>query len=191
MDEDDSSSSSESDYDSDDSYDRFTMASNFTTPPTTPSTSSDSASQDQVYPSAATDDSSLPSPPLSHKTPLASFHCRYLHHRRCTLFLTPYGLRLCTGTGVAAADQGKEIFHRPWSDLFELSKVASTAKARKELDLKFLGEDMAKSGKADMGEDKTMEKHLDVVRLGHFAGRRDEVFNSIIGFSGVRWQWKS
>ncbi|TGZ77133.1 hypothetical protein EX30DRAFT_344330 [Ascodesmis nigricans] len=179
-----SDSASDSDFALDDDSELTrTSVSCFQTPPDSPLT-------DQ-YPSSSPT-TSIVSPkrsPLPPTIPLAVFPARYLHHRG-TLLLTPHGIRFTT------KHKDIELFNRPWRDLWEMRKV--TAKRRREVEFVFV----------NVGDQCEVERReeFEIVRVGGFGARRrigdggdkdrvgrasrDEVFNAVIGFSGLRWQWK-
>lgn len=117
---------------------------------------------------------------------ILSFGCTF-HHVPGRLIISSKTLRF---EALVHSIMPCESFHRPYSELIEMSKQqtedvlpASLAKmtvGKDKLELKFRG--------AEGSDLHNVRQNKHVVILLENVRRRDKAFNSIIGFSGVRWQ---
>jgi hypothetical protein len=110
-----------------------------------------------------------PRPPLDGTEPLHKFKCLF-HHKKGKLVLLPSGIRF--------EIHGREVWRKEWTDILELRKIGK------------------KQGASNLVTPATMALALEIgfgegetVRLEELGNVRDEVFNRILGFSGLRWQW--
>jgi hypothetical protein len=112
---------------------------------------------------------------------ILSFRCTYLHVPG-RFIISTHGIRFTSEIGRVLP---YESFHKPFSELVEMSKrqskssilspLAKVTTGMDKLELWFRGE----GGNHGMG--------AEVVVLENMRGR-DKAFNAILGFSGVRWQ---
>lgn len=111
--------------------------------------------------------------PLSGDEHIASFRCRFGRHNG-KMHISPPGLRY-------ESIRGKILWQKEWKDLVEVRKIKERGVARlmgglsQGVELVFLPE-------------STDEEDM-VMRLDDMGKRRDEAFSTILGFSGLKWQW--
>ncbi|CZR50130.1 uncharacterized protein PAC_00002 [Phialocephala subalpina] len=120
---------------------------------------------------------------------ILSFGCTYFHIPG-RLIISIHGLRFVAAAISRALPH--ESFDKPYSELVEMSKrqtrssvlspLAKVTTGTDKLEIRFRGREGG-AGVYGMGEQKSAE----IVLLENMRGR-GKAFNSIVAFSGVRWQ---